>query len=53
MLKTGGDRPILTDLLFFMKGGEGNMKGWIALLLTAALLCQLEPVYAVLHQNLP
>lgn len=29
------------------------MKGWIALLLTAALLCQLEPVYAVLHQNLP
>lgn len=29
------------------------MKGWIALLLTAVLLCQLEPVYAVLHQNLP
>lgn len=29
------------------------MKGWIALLLTAALLCQLEPVHAVLHQNLP
>ena len=29
------------------------MKGRIALLLTAALLCQLEPVYAVLHQNLP
>ena len=29
------------------------MKGWIALLLTAVLLCQLEPVHAVLHQNLP
>ena len=29
------------------------MKGRIALLLTAALLCQLEPVHAVLHQNLP
>ena len=28
------------------------MKGWIALLLTAVLLCQLEPVHAVLHQNL-